>query len=136
MQWFIPLAVLTLTPALDASVRRAGISDLTIDDDGNAPRKFSGNSLRLRRRHLLYHGTLLYDFDLPRIARLLQSPLRTPDYRAERSHEAFVTNLGVPRPALISALVKAWGADAPLASWPQARTVELVKTKYALPVAR
>ena len=28
--------------------------------------KFSGNSLRVRRTHLLYHGTLLYDFSLGR----------------------------------------------------------------------
>lgn len=120
---------------LAASVRRAGISDLTIDDQGNSPRKFSGNSLRLRRRHLLYHGSLLYDFDLARISRWLGPPLRQPDYRGDRSHEAFVANLAVPRAALVDALVAAWDARRPSEAWPQARTIELVKTKYAAPIA-
>ena len=38
-----------------------------------SPRKFSGNSLRVKRTHLLYHGTLLYDFDLSLIAKCLRT---------------------------------------------------------------
>ena len=41
-----------------------GTSDLAVHD-----RKCSGNSLRITRRHLLYHGTILYDFDLELIVR-------------------------------------------------------------------
>ena len=43
-------------------------SDLALSETQHrqrfAPRKFSGNSLRVKRTHLLYHGTLLYAFDL------------------------------------------------------------------------
>ena len=42
-----------------SGVRCRGTSDLTLNDW-----KFSGNSVRSRRTHLLYHGTLLYDFPL------------------------------------------------------------------------
>ena len=45
-----------------------GHSDLTLDN-----LKFSGNSLRMRRRFLLYHGTLLYDFPLDLISRYLNT---------------------------------------------------------------
>ncbi len=56
-----------------------GTSDLELGG-----RKVSGNSVRCKRRCLLYHGTLLYDFPLPLIGRLLQEPPRSPDYRAGR----------------------------------------------------
>jgi lipoate-protein ligase A len=68
--------------------RHQGICDLTWQD-----RKFSGNSLRLARRHLLYHGTVLYDFDLKLLASCLDFAPRQPDYRQSRSHDAFVTNV-------------------------------------------
>ena len=78
-------------------------------------RKFSGNSLRCRRNHLLYHGTLLYDFDLPRIARWLKTPPRQPDYRQARPHQDFLTNLPATRAAITTALLDAWEATEPLA---------------------
>ncbi len=58
-------------------------------------RKCSGNSLRVARRHLLYHGTLLYDFDLSLIARCLKVAPRQPEYRQGRDHHQFVTNVPV-----------------------------------------
>ena len=74
-------------------VSRAGTSDLAIQIEQQPPSKVSGNSLRMGRRSFLYHGTLLYDFDLSLIARCLLSPPRTPDYRAGRDHRQFVANL-------------------------------------------
>ena len=44
---------------LAAGINRRGTSDLAVAD-----RKVSGNSLRVKRRHLLYHGTLLIRFPL------------------------------------------------------------------------
>ncbi len=84
-------------PALKAKV--AGTSDLVLSDPANTepPRKFSGNSLRVKRTHFLYHGTILYDFDLSLIARCLLSPPRQPEYRSGRDHRAFVTNLSATR---------------------------------------
>ncbi|MBX3411604.1 MAG: lipoate--protein ligase family protein [Pirellulales bacterium] len=88
-------------------IARAGTSDLAL---GN--RKFSGNSLRVKRSHVLYHGTLLYDFDLPLVADLLRTPPRVPDYRAGRSHEEFIANLPVTAETLRQALTRAWRAEA------------------------
>ena len=65
-----------------------GTSDLVLGD-----RKVSGNAQRRGRRALLHHGTLLYDFDAQWMMRYLKEPRRQPSYRAERTHEAFVTNM-------------------------------------------
>ena len=67
-----------------------GTCDLTWQN-----RKCSGNSLRVTREHLLYHGTLLYDFDLPLIGRCLKLAPRQPEYRMGRDHREFVTNVPV-----------------------------------------
>jgi lipoate-protein ligase A len=106
-------------------VRCRGISDLTVGD-----RKFSGNSVRCKRDHFLYHGTLLFDFPLELIARCLRTPPRQPDYRAGRPHVEFVTNLPLTRDALRRAVLGAFGAGDPLADWPQEQVARLVAEKY------
>ncbi len=60
---FVLDALGTTFGRLVSDIARRGTSDLAIGD-----RKFSGNSLRLKRRNLLYHGTLLYDFPLDLVA--------------------------------------------------------------------
>lgn len=65
-----------------------GTCDLTINDQ-----KCSGNSLRVVKNHILYHGTLLVDFDLDLLSGCLRSPPRQPDYRQQRPHDRFVANL-------------------------------------------
>ncbi|MCA9123251.1 MAG: lipoate--protein ligase family protein [Planctomycetaceae bacterium] len=102
-----------------------GTSDLTLGD-----RKFSGNSLRCKRDHLLYHGTLLCDFALASIGRYLKTPPRQPDYRRERDHLEFVTNLGVSREELRNALRSQWRADEALDRWPELTTNTLVAQRY------
>jgi lipoate---protein ligase len=106
---------------LAAAVRRlvpaaicCGTSDLAVDG-----RKFSGNSLRCKRTHLLYHGTLLYDFPLSLISDCLKTPPRQPEYRQGRRHEDFVTNLPVTADQLRQALIAEWQADTPLENWPR-----------------
>ncbi|GAB6187619.1 lipoate--protein ligase family protein [Thermopirellula anaerolimosa] len=110
-------------------VIRAGISDLarhaTSESDardpsgdaprvaGSAPRKFSGNSLRCRRDWLLYHGTILYDFDISLVEELLAMPPRRPEYRGGRDHAAFLCNLPLDRAALCDALRTVWHAWEP-----------------------
>lgn len=103
----------------------AGISDLAIGG-----RKFSGNSLRCKRTHLLYHGTLLYDFPLDLVQQILLTPPRQPDYRVGRSHAEFVMNLPVFREELVTAIRQAWACDPPLATWPAERVANLVAEKY------
>jgi lipoate-protein ligase A len=128
------------------SVRLAGTSDLVLgnepnvaDSDGKgigdtcrAPaRKFSGNSLRAKRTHLLYHGTLLYDFDSSLIGECLRMPPRQPDYRQSRGHTDFVVNLPLPRELLEQALREAWPTTDELADWPRQLVADLVKTRFS-----
>ena len=100
---------------------RCGTSDLAIGPDAvaaqqpsnaapRAAKKFSGKSLRVKRRHLLYHGTLLFDFDMELVARCLRHPPREPNYRAGRPHADFLTNLPATREQLRAALTSL-GAD-------------------------
>jgi lipoate-protein ligase A len=119
-------AAAALQPLLP-HIAAQGTSDLTWQG-----RKFSGNSMRCRREYLLYHGTLLCDFDLPLITRYLKMPPRQPDYRGGREHEQFVTNLPLEISQVRSAVVRTWRATTPLTTWPRPRTRELVREKYGL----
>lgn len=112
--------------SLGIDAARKGTSDLAIGD-----RKFSGNSLRCRRNALLYHGTLLYQFDLPLVGELLKMPERQPAYRAGRRHDEFVTNLSVIGDVLRAALARAWSANLPAPVWPRERVSELVASRYS-----
>jgi lipoate---protein ligase len=109
-----------------------GIEHLGICDLAIANRKFSGNSVRCKRDHLLYHGTLLYNFDLSLVERLLRLPPRQPDYRAGRAHDQFVMNLGMSAEQLRAALIGGFSAAEPLADWPRERTARLVTDRYLL----
>ena len=106
---------------------REGVSDLAAGG-----MKFSGNAQQRKRRHLLHHGTLLYGFDLPLIARYLRAPPRQPEYRRGREHAAFLCNL----PATANELKRGWprrGRHCPArASWPEERVQRLVAEKYGL----
>src|SRR5262249_11771472 len=89
------------------------------------------NSLRLKRRHLLYHGTLLYDFPLEQIGACLRSPPRQPDYRAGRPHDEFVANLPLERQTIEEALIKGFSASARNAPWPRELTAKLAAERFA-----
>lgn len=113
---------------LSPSIELRGTSDLAAGG-----RKFSGNSLRVRRNHLLYHGTLLYDFRLALIAECLALPPRQPDYRAGRDHASFVANLPVSGSDLRRALTAAWPIVGHLTEWPHERMSRLVAEKFSRP---
>jgi lipoate---protein ligase len=95
-------------------------------------RKFSGNSQRRRRNHLLFHGTILLKLDLTAISELLAFPSAQPDYRHSRDHSEFVTNLDCPPVAIKSALAATWQATEPFGQPPSEEIASLVQTKYAL----
>lgn len=107
------------------NLQQQGISDLAVGD-----RKCSGNSLRCKRLCLLYHGTLLYDFDLSLLERYLAAPPRQPAYRAGRPHGQFVTNLAVRPEQLREALARGLGARQPLTHWPAERMIQLLRHRY------
>lgn len=114
----------------------AGTSDLAVVVDSGEetlPKKISGNSVRFGQDHVLYHGTLLYSFELPRLSQLLKRPPREPEYRMGRGHELFVTNLPVTRDDLVTMFRRIWGADRPLPDWPQERTRVLIEQRYGRP---
>lgn len=86
-----------------------GICDLTYQN-----RKFSGNSLRITRHHVLYHGTILLASDLGLIAECLATAPRQPTYRQERSHRDFITNVPANANSLRTHLAKEFEAQEPL----------------------
>lgn len=123
------LVMRTIASKLDSvvpGVTVCGTSDLVV---GN--RKFSGNSQRWLKHAFLHHGTILYDYDLEKIQRLLKSPSRQPDYRSQRIHADFITNLDVPRSEIVRCLVAAWNGQ--LVECPATvvnRASELAKSRY------
>ena len=120
----------------DKSIQRAGTSDMAFVSEQDARLlKFSGNSLRLTKSRVLYHGTLLHDFDLRLIERLLSMPPREPGYRASRAHREFVGNLGSDADQLKHQIAKAWSAESMLDHTLFADAVsELVSKKYSYSV--
>ncbi|MBL8013181.1 MAG: lipoate--protein ligase family protein [Candidatus Omnitrophica bacterium] len=68
------------------------ISDIAIFD---TDKKFSGNAQRRGKNFILHHGTILYDFDLNTVFRLLQMPKDMPEYRRKREHSEFISNIPI-----------------------------------------
>lgn len=113
-------------PLLGNQVQVQGVSDLTL-----GPLKFSGNAQRRKRRALLFHGTILYDFDLEQIGKYLNSPSRQPEYRAGRVHKDFVVNIKLAPEKIKESLGKIWKAESPLKEIPSVRIENLVQEKYS-----
>jgi len=113
------------------TAQHAGTSDLAMADKrGGVLQKFSGNSLRIKRTHLLYHGTLLYDFDLSLASECLRAPPRQPAYRAARDHAEFITNLPLARTSLEECVLAAWPTAGELNDWPRTHVEQLVAERY------
>ena len=104
-----------------------GGTDLTFDRW-----KVAGSGQRRGTSHLLFHGVILLDLDLPQIGRLLPMPARRPEYRKGRPHEEFVRNLGLPAASVKRAIAHAWGAGEETVDIPPARITSLVDSRYAL----
>ncbi len=103
-----------------------GTCDLTWQD-----RKCSGNSLRVTRQAVLYHGTILYNADLDFFAGALAGAPRQPDYRAGRDHRAFMTNVAVDPTRLQTQLCEAFGAEGDGSfEIPESRICELREQRY------
>jgi lipoate-protein ligase A len=115
--------------AAGRSVVRRGSSDLAVAVDG-IDRKVSGNALRVRRHAVLYHGTLLDDFDLELVSRVLRHPPREPDYRAGRGHGAFLANLALGRALLEETVRRAFTAATVRSAWSPDAVAVLVRDRY------
>ena len=105
-----------------------GHTDLCVGDV-----KFAGNSQRRRKNFLLFHGTLLLDCDLALISELLLMPSLAPDYRAQRPHQDFVTNLNLPAAKIKAALAAAWQATEEIKNPPLETISKRAREKYSTP---
>ncbi len=95
-----------------------------------AGKKVSGNSVRMVRNWMLYHGTILLHSDLETMDRLLMHPPREPAYRQGRSHRDFVANLGAPREQVIESIKVTWNARQSEPNIPCSAIEKLVREKY------
>lgn len=116
-----------LTSLTSLKVTVCGDTDLAIDD-----KKFSGNAQRRRLNKLLFHGTLLYHYDLSLISKYLQNPEKQPLYRERRDHKNFLRNLpDVSKSDLIETLSKAWAVTRSTKLDLQKETDTLIQEKYS-----
>lgn len=104
-------------------IKVEGHTDLAMDGV-----KFSGNAQRRKKNYLLFHGTFLLEFDIPRITEFLKMPSRQPSYRANRTHQAFLANLRLPAEEVKQLLRCGWKASEPLEVIPDLS--ELLREKY------
>jgi lipoate---protein ligase len=115
-----------LQPLLHAPIEIQGFTDLAVGGS-----KFSGNAQRRKRCFLLFHGTLLLDFDIPLVQRVLRIPSKQPSYRRDRTHSDFLTNLGTSSHEVKEALKSKWNAAEELKYIPLDGVDCLVHQKYA-----
>jgi len=109
-------------------IRQLGTSDLALDD-----LKFSGNAQKRTRGAVLHHGTVLHDFDLAAAARFLHEPEKRPQYRGERRHVDFLTNVPLEAETIKTRIASAWAAEAkPGFEIPSLE--ELIAEKYGNPI--
>jgi lipoate-protein ligase A len=114
-----------LAAALKTSLRIQGHSDLVL---GNL--KFSGNAQRRKKNFLMFHGTFLLNFDISQVETYLRMPSKQPDYRADRPHAQFLTNIPLSPAETKIALRQAWKANEIDVHLPLAKLPDLVQ-KYA-----
>ena len=79
---------------------------------GAGEKKFSGNAQRRGKQYILHHGTILYRFDLSLISSYLNMPKDIPDYRKDRPHTDFVTNIPIDPRIFKEQLARAFHASA------------------------
>lgn len=94
-------------------------------------RKISGNSLRCKRRSLLYHGTILYGLPSEWMEQCLHAPPRQPEYRQGRGHRDFVVNASVHAEQLRQSFIQVWQVTERLENWPRELTAQLAEERYS-----
>jgi lipoate-protein ligase A len=130
-QWIMERNRRALASLLGDSVRVEGHTDLAIVTATGA-RKFSGNAQRRKRDALLFHGTILLNFDVRLMDQLLDFPSAQPDYRHNRGHLDFVTNTGLSAAPVRNALRQEWQAETDHPSPPQEAMLKAVAARYGV----
>jgi lipoate-protein ligase A len=96
---------------LKIEISICGHTDLAINSQLSTLDKFSGNSQRRRKNFLLFHGTFLLNFNFALVEEFLLTPSREPDYRKNREHQKFLTNLNLTPEILKTVLAENWHAN-------------------------
>lgn len=130
--WVMDRQCRALQTLLPQPVVVRGFTDLAMVRESSEV-KFSGNAQRRRRSFLLFHGTVLLDFDLASIERLLCFPSKVPEYRESRGHLEFVANTHLKRSAVVEALRKEWRADNDLPVLPWSSMESAWSARYSKP---
>jgi lipoate-protein ligase A len=115
-----------LRPLVKTAIAIQGHTDLVMRG-----LKFSGNAQRRQRRCLIFHGTFLLEFDIAEVGKFLRMPSKQPDYRRNRSHAEFLTNLNLSPADVKAAMRKVWGANEVFANVPTEKIHEMVREKYS-----
>jgi lipoate-protein ligase A len=131
-QWIMNRQARGLSSRLENQVVVRGHTDLALVDS-IGERKFSGNAQRRTRDAVLFHGTLLYQFNLSWVSELLTHPADQPAYRAQRSHQDFLTNLPLSQAELITLLKAEWRPSHPVEALPQEHHQAALRRRYAHP---
>jgi lipoate-protein ligase A len=104
---FILGNVVSALAKLNVQAQFLPISDIALIKD---QKKISGNAQKRGRKYILHHGTILYQFDLNKIARYLRMPHDIPVYRQGRSHMDFVANVNISADHLKREMAEAFKA--------------------------
>lgn len=102
-----------------------GYTDLAIEG-----RKFSGNAQRRKCNALMFHGTILLQFDSTMVERYLRMPSRMPSYRDNRRHRDFMRNLPGEVVHVKAALRDCWNAHGELDPLPIDDARGLADSRY------
>lgn len=84
-----------------SNLNENGISDISIGD-----KKILGSSMHKNKNYLFYHAVLNVLEEPSFIAKLLAHPTSEPDYRKQRSHIDFMTNILTHNPLITIDLVE------------------------------
>jgi len=111
---------------IKSGIEYEGTTDLAMGD-----LKFSGNAQRRKKRFCLFHGTFLLNMNIKLMEKYLNHPADQPDYRRNRLHSEFVTNLGLEANLLKENLKMAWASLERLDGFPMELMKELVRNRYS-----
>jgi lipoate-protein ligase A len=73
--------------------------------------KFSGNAQRRKKNAVLFHGTVLHQFDISKVPKYLLPPSKEPSYREGRNHLDFIANLPVSSRMIMDSIRMVWEAN-------------------------
>jgi lipoate-protein ligase A len=132
-RWVMERQLRALNGLLADRVEIQGYTDLALRGLDGVARKFSGNAQRRKRSAVLFHGTILTQFDLGLITELLPFPSAQPEYRASRSHLDFVVNTGLSAAAVRAAIRNEWSAYQRLEELPSTLAELAFAERYSRP---